>query len=51
MNLNRKRWLFTIIGLVITGVIIFANVLGLVFNTKMICGIYLCFISIIINQL
>jgi hypothetical protein len=40
MNLNKKGLFFTIIGLVITGIIMFADILGLVFNTKIICGLY-----------
>ena len=51
MDLAKKKLLFTVIALVMTGVIVFANDLGLTFNTKIICGTYLCFISIIINDL
>ena len=51
MNLAKKKLVFTIIALVITGVFVFAIDLGLTFNTKIICGTYLCFISIIINEL
>jgi len=51
MNLAKKKLLFTIITLVITGVFVFATDLGLAFNTKIICGTYLCFTSMIINEL
>ena len=48
MRSNKQKWVIVFFSLLITGVFLWSDTFGLILNTKIICGVYLCIISAII---